>query len=753
MNADSSLPVTAEKSFLPNRADDEGGIDLGQIVDAIRRRLLLVAGVATVVASAAVLKALTDTPVYEASFEILTNPVTLETRIISAANPETLSNQQDVVAVSIDEAKLKILKSPRVIEPVVEELQADFPSLDYGDVVRGLTVQPSSQDILAVTYQHTDPAVVTAVLDVLEEAFLQFSLEERQKDILRGIDFVDEQLPQLRSRVDALQSQLETLRRQYNLIDPEAQGQELTQQISSFSQERLDIRVQLNEAKLLYSNLDQELNQRGELATASLLNENPRYQGLLDKLLEIDTQLAEESVLFMGESPEIQYLEEQRQRLIPLLAQEGQRTERQLVSMIRELETRDQALGQAIEQLNQRMKVLSSVARRYSDIQRELQIATENLNQFLSKREALRIDAAQRQTPWELLSQPTNPRASAASVKRNLLLGSALGVLLGIGAALLVDRLSSVIYTPKELKSLSKLPLLGVIPFNEYLERYGPAASVATRLRQAGYILNITNKVDEQEQSQASTPFIESFRSLYASLRLLNPDRSLSSLTISSATPGAGKSTVCLHLGQAAAAMGRRVLLIDTDLRRPSLHKKIGMKNTKGLTDYIAAPELSIDDVVQPVPLDENLSIITAGSLPPDPTKVLSCRRMEEFIGQVNQQFDLVIYDTPPLLGFADAFLTGVHTNGFLMVVGLGKVKRTVFQQALEDLKVSMIPVLGLVANGAKAEQMTSSYSYYQYYNQDEMLPAQTNGVAQQQPAGLLQSLKDLPIVKSMTKK
>ncbi|ASC71854.1 Tyrosine-protein kinase etk [Halomicronema hongdechloris C2206] len=753
MNADSSLPVTAEKSFLPNRSDDEGGIDLGQIIDAIRRRLLLVAGVTTVVASAAVLKALTDTPIYEASFEILTNPVTLETRIISAANPQTLSNQQDVVAVSVDEAKLKILKSPKVIDPVVEELQETFPAIDYGDVARGLTVQPTSQDILTVTYQHPDPAVVTAVLDVVEDAFLQFSLEERQRDILRGIDFVDEQLPQLRSRVDALQSQLEALRRQYNLIDPEAQGQQLTQQISSFSQERLDIRVQLNEAKLLYDNLDQQLDQQGELAAASLLNENPRYQSLLDKLLEIDTQLAEDSVLFMGESPEIQYLREQRQQLLPLLAQEGQRTERQLVSMIRELETRDQALGQAIDQLNQRMKVLSSVARRYSDIQRELQIATENLNQFLSKREALRIDAAQRQTPWELLSQPGNPRASAASVKRNLLLGSVLGVLLGIGAALLIDRLSSVIYTPKELKSLSKLPLLGVIPFNEYLERYGPAASVATRLRQAGYILNITNKADEQEQSQASTPFIESFRSLYASLRLLNPDRSLTSLTVSSATPGAGKTTVCLHLGQAAAAMGRRVLLVDTDLRRPSLHKKIGMKNAKGLTDYIASPELSIEEVTQPVPLDDNLSIITAGSLPPDPTKVLSSRRMEEFIGMVNQQFDLVIYDTPPLLGFADAFLTGVHSNGFLMVVGLGKVKRTVFQQALEDLKVSMIPVLGLVANGAKEDQMASSYSYYQYYTQDEALPSQTNGALKTEPAGLLKSLKDLPIVKSMTKK
>ncbi|NJO08554.1 MAG: hypothetical protein HC873_01630 [Leptolyngbyaceae cyanobacterium SL_1_1] len=496
MNADNSLQLTPPQSTTPAIASvvdsDEGGLDLSQIVGAIRRKLLLIAGVTTVVASAAVLKALTDTPVYEASFEILTKPVTLETQIISAANPDALSNQEDVVAVLADEAKLKILTSPRVIDPVVEEIETKYSTeTSYGEIVGNLTLKPTSTDILEVFYQNSDAEIVNIVLQTVSQAYLDFSLQERQSDIMRGITFVDEQLPQLRSRVDALQAQLESLRQSYNLIDPELQGQQLTQQVGTFAQERLNIQVQLKEAQLLYTSLQQELNQQGETAASSLLKQEPRYQDLLNQLLAIDTKLAEESILFLDGSPEVQYLREQRQNLAPLLAQEGQRVERQVSSNIRELESRDQALGQAVEQLNQRIKELSSVARRYSDIQRELQIATDNLNQFMSRREALRIDVAQRQTPWELLTQPGKPRASAASVKRNLMLGTVLGLLLGIGAALIVDRLSSIIYTPKDLKSVSKLPLLGVIPFNEYLEKYGPAASVATRLRQAGYILTL----------------------------------------------------------------------------------------------------------------------------------------------------------------------------------------------------------------------------------------------------------------------
>ena len=718
MRAEQRLPITELQFPGANIQVDEsaeGGLELGQALAAIRRRILLIAGVTIVVASAAVLKALTDTPLYSASFEILTEPVTLETRIISSANPEALSNQEEVISVTADETKLKILKSPRLIEPIVQELKPKYSNISYGQIASGLSADASAEDVLTVTYQNNNPELVKDVLALVSDAYIAFSLEDRQRDIRRGIDFVDEQLPTLRERVDTLENRLEGLRQTHNLIDPNIQGQQLSTQVGSFSQEQLAIQVQLDEAQLLFADLQKELAQQGEAAAASALTADPRYQSLLAQLLEIDSQLAEQSTLFLETSPEIQILQEQRQNLLPLVNQEGQRVQRQVDSRIRELNTRNQALGEAVNLLNQQIKQLSTVARQYSNIQRELEIATKNLDQFLSKREALRIDAAQRQAPWELLSQPGDPKASSGTVKRNLVLGTGLGLLLGVGAALIVDKLSSVIHTVKEVKEVTKLPLLGVIPFNEYLEKFGPAASVATRLKQAGYVFGLT---PDDTQNQTSAPFIEAFRSLYASIRLTSPESQVHSLAISSPIPNSGKTTVSLHLGQAAAAMGQRVLIVDTDLRRPSLQNRLGLRGQQGLTEFVTAG-LGFEEVLQKVPLDNNLFVVTAGTVPPDSTKVLSSKRMQRFMEQAKQNFDLVLYDTPPLLGFADAYLVAAQTAGFLMVVGLGRMKRSLLERSMEELRVSGINALGVVVNGAK-DRSVNAYSYYQYYTHQD---------------------------------
>ncbi|MDJ0706936.1 MAG: polysaccharide biosynthesis tyrosine autokinase [Leptolyngbyaceae cyanobacterium MO_188.B28] len=718
MRADQRLPNN-EPQFpganIPIDENAEGGLEFGQALAAIRRRILLIAGVTTVVASAAVLKAITDTPIYSAGFEILTKPVTLESQLIGATNQQTLSRQQDLISVTVDATKLKILKSPRLIDPIVDQLQDKYQFVDYGQISGGLSAEASTDDVLTVIYQNNNPELVKDVLDLVSVAYIQFSLEDRQRDILRGIKFVDEQLPELRGRVDDLESKLEELRQAHNLIDPTIQGQQLSTQVATFVQEQLNIQVQLDEAQLLFSDLQRELTRQGEAAAASALTEDPRYQGLLAQLLEIDSQLAEQSTLFLEASPEIQILQEQRQNLAPLVAREGQRVQRQVDSRIRELSTRNQALGEAVDLLNQRIKQLSTVARQYSNIQRELEIATNNLDQFLSKREALRIDAAQKQAPWELLSQPGDPMASSGSVQRNLVLGTGLGLLLGIGAALMVDKLSSVIHTVKEVKDVTKLPLLGVIPFNEYLEKFGPAASVATRLKQAGYVFGLT---PEDAQNQTSAPFIEAFRSLYASIRLTSPESQIQSLAISSPVPNSGKTTVSLHLGQAAAAMGQRVLIVDTDLRRPSLQSRLGLRGQQGLTEFVTAG-LGFEEVLQKVPLDNNLFVVTAGSVPPDSTKVLSSKRMQQFMEQAKQNFDLVLYDTPPLLGFADAYLVAAQTAGFLMVVGLGRMKRSLLERSMDELRVSGINALGVVANGAKDRTVTA-YSYYQYYTDQD---------------------------------
>ncbi len=693
----------------------EGGLELGQALAALRRRFFLIAGMTAVMASAGVLKALTDTPIYSASFEILTEPITLESRIISTANPETLSNQEEIISAKVDGTKLKILKSPKIIQPVVEDLKLKFPDISYGQIMEGLSTTAPSENILKVTYEDPDAALVKDFLDLIAEAYIQFSLENRQRDIRRGIDFVDEQLPDLRARVEGLQGQLEELRRQHNLIDPHVLGQQLSAQVSALVQERLTLQVEHNQSQLIALDLQRERDQHGDAAAASALTQDPHYQTLQNDLLAIDKQIAELSPLVLEASPDIQLLLTHRQNLLPLLNQEGQRVQRQIESQIRELITRDQSLAKAVDSLNQQIKDLSTVTRQYSEIQRELDLATNNLNQFLSKREALRIDAAQSQAPWELLSQRGAPQASLASAKRNLVLGAGLGLLLGIGLALIVDKLSSVIHTVKEVKEAARLPLLGVLPFNEYLEKFGPAGSVAAQLQQSGHPL--AESIDDDLREQAFTPFIEACRSLYTNIRLISPHTQVHSLAISSAVPNAGKTTVCLHLGQAAAAMGRRVLIVDVDLRRPSLHTWLGIRNTPGLTDFVSSGH-SFESVLQATPMDNNLFVVPAGAIPIDPTKIIASKRMQQFMAQAKQYFDLVLYDTPPLLGFADPYLAAAQTSGLLMVAGLGKLKRHLLTQTLEEIRISGIQVLGLVANGAK-ERVGPSYGYYQLYAQE----------------------------------
>jgi len=703
--------------------DEEGGLNLGQVVSALRRRIPIILGVTTVVTSAAVLRAITSTPTYQSSFELLTRPVTAESQVISSV-PQTLSNKEqgESSEKALDVTKLKLLSSPKLLDPIVKELKLKYKDITYDELAANLKVSPlPSSEILSVSYQDKNPEKVKDILKLTSEAYVSYSLEERLSDVKQGIEFVDDQVSQLRDRVDQIQDQLQTFRQQFNLIDPDSTSKQLAEQSSSISQQRLDAQVKLNEARALYTDLTRELSQEpGESAAATALRDNPRYQELLGKLLEVKSQIAKESSLYREDTAEIRVLRDQQRNLLDILQQEGQQVREELASKIRDLEARNQILSQAETQLNQNVKQLSVVSRRYTDIQRELKIATENLDQFLAKREALRIDASQRKAPWQVLASPTEPIPSAASARRSAMLGAILGLLMGAGAALLLDKLSNILRTPEEIKDVSRLPVLGVIPFNkelielENLKSEGKLGSIAD-------VLEVVQQVRQQfsfsgnskAPSYTTSPFLEAFRSLYANILLLNSDIRIQSFVISSSSPGEGKSTVSIHLAYAAAALGKRVLLIDADLRLPQLHKRLELANVFGLSNLIAS-DLDVESVIQPSLVDNNLSILTAGQIPPDPTKLLSSQKMQKLMDQFKQTYDLVIYDTPPLLGLADAKLLAAKTDGVVMVVGLDKTKGSVLTQALDSLKAFQVPILGVVANGSK--ESIKTYDFYDRY-------------------------------------
>lgn len=694
----------------PSHENEEGGLNLGQVSATLRRRSLLIMGITGIVAAGAVIKAEQDPLVYQGKFEILTKPFSAESQV-TANVPQSLgsigSNQQVTLPPSSEndiKTTIKVLQSPGVLSSVIQKLNSQYPDLDYESLLENLTIATTEKNILEVEYRSANQQQTQQVIQALAQAYLDYSLKERRADIEQAIQFVQARIDEengLKSQVELWQNKLAIFRRINNLVEPEKKVAEVSSHIASWTQQKLENKVQLEQMLAQYQNLQQELAQQPtERAGNSVLSANTRYQKILDAIQEIEIEQKKSSAVFTNIVPTIQTLNQKKANLLPMLQAEEQRVLRDFQSRIAELEARDQSIQQKINALNSYLKRLATLSRDYDRIQQELKIANDNLNQFLAKRQALQIELSQKQQPWKLLNpQAVEPEAFeveglSPNAKTNLALGGMLGLLLGTGAALLIDKLSNLFYTTKDIKEVTTLPLLGVIPLQKELQNS-----------------NI------KDQSFKLPEFFEVFRSLYTNILLLGSDSPIRSLVISSATPGEGKSTIAIQLAQAAAAMGQRVLLVDADLRFPTLHKLVGSMNIQGLTDVISH-DLDWQNAIEKSPQEENLYIISAGQIPPDPIRLLASQKMQDLMDELQINFDLVIYDTPNLLGVADANLLAAHTNGMILVTELGKLKRTLFQQALEELQIAGTPMLGIVANKSKEDIPATSIYYRQYYQQ-----------------------------------
>ncbi|MGB3295840.1 MAG: polysaccharide biosynthesis tyrosine autokinase [Phormidesmis sp.] len=747
MKTDEILYLPKMEQPIGTSKEAEGTLDLGRLGRSLVRKWWLIVGLTVAGATAAGLKVLSDPPQYSALFEVLARTGSAETDVISNI-PETFSGDtQDDKPVNkratVDNDLLKILKSPTVLAPVAEQVRTAYPdfcqdpaafegdsvsatTLCYDSLAAGISIEAlddfldDDPSIVEVTFQNEDPELVEFVLNGLSKSYLDYSLEIKQADIRRGIGFVEKKLPDLRRKVDTLQDDLQTLRLENNLIDPAARASQLSAQIGDFSQEQLEVAAQLRETRSIAENLNQQLAQSQDQAASSALVQSPRYQELLNALLELDAQIAEASTLYLDTSPDMQVLIEQRQNLLALLDGEGEQSQREIVSQIQELKIRDGSLEEALRQLRGDVDQLALVSRRYDDIQRELEIASENLNQFIAKREALEIDAAQRENPWEIVTPTTQPRQIETDLPKYALLGGVMGFLLGTGLALLVDESSGVIHSEEDLKRSTRLPVLGSIP--NYVAASGLVSERTTietpqyaGVQVGGERNGSTNGAGNGAgngsvshngngngngngvvvSSYARDPFSESFRSLYTNIRLLSSDRPIRAIAISSVMPSEGKSTVALHLAEAAAAMGQRVLLVDADLRNPQVHKYLELSNEKGLTNLFSGE--SNPALIQQFSPEPNLYVIAAGSAPFDPARLFSSRSMKRFADKVKAKFDLVIYDTPPLLGQSDAYLVANNTDGLLLVTLPGKLKQPLLDRAMEQLRIADINVLGIV--------------------------------------------------------
>lgn len=705
-------------SFSQSSQADEEKWDLGWLASALRRRvglITIVAAGATTAAGGLFLTMAGSQPRrYAGEFQLLVEPVTAEEQ--QARSSATAQGADTPTPINIDasrldyETQIRVLRSPRILESVVKEAQKRYPDLTYDSLtasldisrVTTLTLDKKEQGtkLISVAYQDDDPQKVEYVLSQLSKTYLAYSLKERQSSIRQGANFIDKQLPQLRRRVDTLQRQIQALRQQYTIVDPQLQGQQLTNQAGALQQQRADSQTQIAEAQAKFNDLQQQLQSSN---LQSVLGEATYYQSLLNQYQQIEGQLATESARLQPDNPALQSLLEKRSNLQNLLQTEANRVIGKASGSISVAQARNRAISQSIAGVNQNIEQLTGVSRQYADLTRELAIATDSLNRFSSRQEALRIDAAQQEIPWELVKPASLDRDGAGNPKntqaidkvRFLVLIAVLAILLGVGVGLLAEISQDVLQSKDEAKRFAKLPLLGTIPFNGVR----PDTNAMSKL--------FSKKLEDDEISRAQSvqtlsAFNEAFRSVYKNIRLsANVNHPVRSLAISSAETGEGKTTIAVNLALAAAAMGQRVLLVDADLRYPQVHEHLGLPNRLGLSEVMTA-NVDTKIALQQSPQRDNLMVLTAGQLVVDPTEILTSNKMRHLAEQFQMVFDLVIYDAPPVLGLADASLVAAHTDGLVLVVQIGKTKRSAVTQVLEEVSISSGTVLGLVANRVK---------------------------------------------------
>ena len=214
-----------------------------------------------------------------------------------------------------------------------------------------------------------------------------------------------------------------------------------------------------------------------------------------------------------------------------------------------------------------------------------------------------------------------------------------------------------------------------------------------------------------------SSAISEQFRTLRTNIQFSMVDNNLKALSVVSAAPNAGKSTVSANLAVTFASQGTRVLIADCDFRRPTVHKNFSLPNGHGMTTLLTDKSGSIEDYIQTTKM-ENLFVMTSGPIPPNPAELLSSKRMIQLEQELEAMFDLVIYDTPPLLGFADAQIIAGRVDGVIFVVNHGVATKDDVLKASESLKMVNANVLGAVYNRVPING--SDNSYYYYYNQEE---------------------------------
>ncbi len=709
-----------------------------ELIDLLwRRRLLIISCLLGVVLPIA-LANFTMPPVYEAQttiiFEQSRDP-------LPAFDISEAFSRKSYIVNQIEE-----IKSRTLAEEVVRLLDPEYALLllrgrDHGlsperqnyrltqIIKKSITAEPiRDSDVILVKVQGPTPEAASNIANLVAEVIKERSASVKREQASSTRKFIEAQLPSVEATLNKAEEAIKNFKSQNQVVSLSDEGKEILSRATEADKQLITASTERQSIEGRLTAIYGQLRAQGALTENSLpLSAGSMADSLRSSLVNLQMEIIKLQVKgYSPDHPQIKNLNAQIANVKSRLLEELQKiTQKNRLSPMPQIQSlldqippleiqratmtaRETALKTILSQYDFGLSKLPNKELQLARLLRAKEVGESVYRLLLVKHEEAKITEAGKIGNVRVIDQAQPPQFPIKPRKvLNFAIGLVVGITLGVGLSFFLDSLDNSVKTVEDIEHNFELPVLGLIPAihseNGKSHRKNGGDEVAR--------ISATLVTKYTPRSHVS----EAYRSLRTNIQFSRIDDPLKTVVVSSAAPSEGKSTSAANLAITTALSGIRTLLVDADLRRPVIHSLFGLEREPGLSNLLAE-RLPLEKVVRPSGI-ENLSILTCGAIPPNPSELLGSQRMRDLIKLLSQQFDLVLFDSPPVITVTDTAVLSPQVDGLVLVVKSHATDKRALLRAKTILTNLKANILGVVLNKIELSGLAGSYDYYYHYN------------------------------------
>jgi capsular exopolysaccharide synthesis family protein len=674
--------------------DEEVEFDLFRYIGIILRRRNTVLAITLIMTLFSVFQYLKGEKFYSAHARLLFKPE--EKQIIGDQMYRYTGDREKAF-----NTHLELLRSNTVLTIVSDNLggRARVEEIRKNLTIAQGQTNREKNDIIELAYRHQNREVARDVLNELCRTYIDYRLDVNAQEITRLLYKFELPIKKLQAELNAKEGDLRKFKEKHRMVQLSDETSLTMSKLSSMEIALQETQLSLVEARERLTSLNSQISRQEKDIVQSITFTDP----FKDKLSELELENSTLSAEYSPEHFKVKMIRDQIEKLkeaaVDSMTEAASRTliknpirqdlVQSLVNLTIEqsaLEAKRIALEQVIEKLSADLLQLPSIEQKYAFLQRETESLLQTLRLIKTRYEETKIRRESQETDIKILEPADLPARAESSVKpTSIIIGLLIGLILGIAFAFLLEYIDQSVKDPTDVEKGLGLPLLGIVPLIE------------------------TNKALIQRSSDLTKTILEPFRALRANLKHLAATYNSQVFMICSAVKGEGKTTLAANLAITFALDGKKVILIDADLRRSQMHTLFSIPKETGLTDFLLGAK-SVDEVLKKSAY-EDLSLITSGERPHNPAELVGTYRFDVLIKELRRRADIVIFDSPALLPVSDTLTMAPKMDAIIFILRTMWTPLKAAKQAVHQLGRIGCHVLGGIFNG-----VSTSRAYYPYY-------------------------------------